>query len=86
MNPTVVHEFGVIIPDAACVRVGWGDCATSLTPWTCPLLPCEYTAVAAKQFIQARVDAKEWLARLSGKVLECDCKMNAEVCWEHNIS
>ena len=81
--PTVVHEFGAIIPDAARIRVGWGDCATSLSPWSCPLLPGDYTAVAARQFIQTRCDAKEWLARLSGKELECDCKRMAECCWAH---
>ena len=65
--PTVEHEFNTVIPDAAHVCVGWGDCATSLTPWSCPLLPSEYTVVDAIQYIQLLVDAEEWLSRPAGK-------------------
>ena len=79
--PTVEHWFGAFTPDAARIRVGSGDCATSLTPWTCPLLPCDYTAVAAKKFIHTRCDARDWLARLSGKTLECDCDKVTDDCW-----
>ena len=81
--PTVEHEFETIIPSAAHVCVGWGNCATSLTPWSCPLLPCEYTVVAAIQYVQARADAKDWLSRLAGKTLVCNCSLDAFCCWAY---
>ena len=81
--PTIVHELGESAPDAARVCVGWGNCSTTLTPWSCPLLPVEYTAVEAVLFVHTRMDAEDWLARLSGKVLVCNCKLDAGSCWAH---
>ena len=79
--PTVDHDFEAETPSAARVRVGWGNCASSLTPWSCPLLPCEYTAAAATRIIHTRADAKVWLSRLSGKILECECMRESSSCW-----
>ena len=79
--PTVDHDFEAETPSAARVRVGWGNCASSLTPWSCPLLPCEYTAAAATRIIHTRADTEEWLSRLSGKILECDCTRESSSCW-----
>ena len=81
--PTVEHEFNSITPEAAHVCVGWGDCATTLTPWSCPLLPENYKVVDAVSYIESRVDAEMWLARLAGKKLLCNCRLNASDCWAH---
>jgi len=35
------------------------------------------------QYVQARADAKDWLSRLAGKTLVCDCSLDAECCWAY---
>ena len=69
VTPTVTHAGGEHVPDAASVYVGWGSCALTLTPWSCPLLPDDYSTVEARQIIRVRADANDWIARLNGKEL-----------------
>ena len=67
--PDVLHDDGDLIPSAATVFVGWGSCAATLSPWFCPLAEDEYTVEAAEEFMHARMDVDDWIARLSGKQL-----------------
>lgn len=82
VTPTVMHADTCHIPDAAAVAVGVGWCATSISPWSCPFLPEVYTAVAARQLLETRIDARSWIARLSGTTLVCNCRREARYdCW-----
>ena len=80
--PTVLHDETGHIPDAATIVVGVGSCATSLSPWSCPLRSESYSTVDAQRLIETRIDARSWIARLSGKTLVCNCRceVGAE-CW-----
>ena len=80
--PTVLHDKTGHIPDAAAVAVGVGSCATSLSPWSCPLRPEEFSTVDARRIIETRIDSRSWIARLSGKTLVCNCGCEARAdCW-----
>ena len=79
--PTVTHFQNESSPDPNAVRVGHGSCMATLTPWSCPLLPEHYSAVEARLIISERADVESWLARLTGKVLVCNCRCPPYECW-----
>ena len=54
---------------------------STLTPWSCPLLPGVYSAVEAKLTISTRADADVWLTCLTGKTLACNCRCPPGACW-----
>lgn len=79
--PSVVHECNGYAPDSDTVWVGWGNCAATLSPWSCPFLPIAYSAAEARRVFHRRADVGEWLARLSGKTLVCNCSRCPNDCW-----
>ena len=79
--PTVTHFQNKNSPDPNAVCVGYENCMSTLTPWSCPLLPDAYSAVEARLIIIERADVETWLARLSGKVLACNCRCPPNECW-----
>ena len=81
--PGVSHDWFEHPPSAALVRVGEGRCAATLTPWSCPFTPADYRVEEARNLIHARVDAADWLARLNGKQLVCNCDLEMGQCWAY---
>ena len=80
--PTVSHDaYSYKNPDAETVSVGWGTCASSLSPWPCPFLPAAYSADKARQFFRCRADFELWQVRLCGKSLLCNCRCDPRGCW-----
>lgn len=79
--PNVSRYWNEDSPDPNAARVGTGNCMSTLTPWSCPILPGVYSAVEAKLTISTRADADVWLARLTGKTLACNCRCPPDACW-----
>ena len=83
VTPTVMHFEGDHIPDHDVVCVGAGSCAVTLSPWSCPLTPKVYSEKEARRYINNRADATEWISRLSGKTLACNCGLPPDECWAY---
>ena len=79
--PTVVHFVGEYVPSADSVCVGAGTCSLTLSPWSCPVPPESYSAAEATKWIRCRKDSHDWLLRLNGKKLECNCERQPQNCW-----
>lgn len=79
-TPTVKYFVGDFLlgPDVVCV--GTGACGLTLSPWSCPL-PLLCTTIEARRWIGSRADADNWLMRLSGKTLACNCTRPSPDCW-----
>ena len=48
-----------------------------------PFTPDEYRVGEARNLIYSRADAAEWLARLNGKQLVCNCDLDVGQCWAY---
>ena len=80
-SPTVSHSLNEDCRDPNAVYVGAGSCMTTLSPWSCPSTPEDYDLVRLRMYLALRADCKDWIARLNGKVLVCNCDRPPEECW-----
>ncbi len=58
-----------------------GTSASSLSPWSCPYLPEEYSLDVAREYINHRADVRCWLSHLSSRRLVCTCTLEPSQCW-----
>ena len=79
IGPEVVHDSEFVPGEgkiAGCVS-GVADMCNYSCPWQGNL----YSKSIASQYICRRADAAEFLARLAGKTLVCNCSLDDSDCW-----
>jgi len=79
--PIIAHVYEGFTPDADSVWVGEARCIAELSPWSCPFIAEEYTKEKAEEVFKVRADVDDWIMRLSGKTLVCNCERHADECW-----
>ena len=51
------------------------------SPYSCPYQGESYCGSLARQYLETLADAKEFLGRLGGMTLVCDCVLTHSECW-----
>ena len=57
--------------------------AGTYSPYLCPSDYGHYHFPAVRDFLHRRADLRDFLGRLGGQILVCDCNFSAGECWAH---
>ena len=87
MNSSYITPFVAHCPMPALERtpqhvfVGLVCEAGTYSPYLCPSDYRHYNFPSIKEFLHRRADLRDFLGRLGGKILVCDCNFSASSCW-----